>query len=156
MSLDRRGFLKRMVVAPTGLMRGSTVPASNLPLVNRERRPTRARDRAADVIVVGAGAFGGWTAYYLMRFGASVKLVDAYGPGNSRSTSGDETRGGRSSYGDKTGGLGELWMLWAREAMKRWITFDDEWGRELRLNLFHTTGDLIMRTEWDNFQLRTK
>ena len=36
-------------------------------------------------------------------------------PGNSRSTSGDETRGVRSSYGDKPGQLGELWMLWARE-----------------------------------------
>src|SRR5439155_13042329 len=85
-----------------------------------------------------------------------VPLVDAYGAGNARSTSGDETRGVRSSYGDKTGQLGELWMLWAREAMKRWTAFDDEWGRELRLNLFHTTGDLIMRTAWDNFQLRTK
>ena len=92
----------------------------------------------------------------LRRMGAKVTLVDAYGPGNARSTSGDETRGVRSSYGDKTGALGELWMLWAREAMKRWIAFDDEWGREFRLNLFHTTGDLIMRTEWDNFQLRTK
>ena len=29
-------------------------------------------------------------------------------------------------------------------------------GTRLRLNLFHTTGDLILRTEWDNFQLRTK
>src|ERR1041384_6123217 len=47
-------------------------------------------------------------------------------------------------------------MLWAREAIKRWIAFDDEYGREFRLNLFHTTGDLIMTTEWDNFQLRTK
>ena len=50
----------------------------------------------------------------------------------------------------------KLWMLWARESMKRWIAFDDEWGREFRLNLFHVTGDLIMRTEWDNFQLRTQ
>jgi glycine/D-amino acid oxidase-like deaminating enzyme len=40
--------------------------------------------------------------------------------------------------------------------MKRWIQFDDEWGRELRLNLFHVTGDIIYRTEWDNFQLRCK
>jgi glycine/D-amino acid oxidase-like deaminating enzyme len=92
----------------------------------------------------------------LRQMGAKVTLVDAYGPGNARSTSGDETRGVRSSYGDKTGSLGELWTLWAREAMKRWVAFDDEWGKEFRLNLFHTTGDLIMRTEWDNFQLRTK
>src|SRR5438270_1335105 len=88
--------------------------------------------------------------------GATVTVVDAYGPGNSRSTSGDETRGVRSSYGDKAGQLGELWMLWARESMKRWRAFDDEWGKEFRLNLFHTTGDLILRSEWDSFQLRTK
>src|SRR5438045_1252325 len=76
--------------------------------------------------------------------------------GNGRSTSGDETRGVRSSYGDRPGALGELWMLWAREAMTRWIAFDDEWGREMRLNLFHVTGDLILRDDWDNFQLRCK
>lgn len=43
------------------------------------------------VAVVGAGAFGGWTALYLLRRGARVSLVDAWGPGNSRSSSGDET-----------------------------------------------------------------
>jgi glycine/D-amino acid oxidase-like deaminating enzyme len=88
--------------------------------------------------------------------GANVTLVDAYGPGNARSTSGDETRGVRSSYGDRTGTLGELWMLWARESMQRWLAFQDEWGREMRLNLFHVTGDLILRDDWDNFQLRCK
>src|SRR5438552_12315814 len=155
MSLDRRGFLKRMVVAPTGLMLGSTVPASNLPLVNPEQRPTRARDRAADVIVVGAGAFGGWTAYYLRRFGASVKLVDAYGPGNSRSTSGDETRGVRSSYGDK-GIWAELWMTWANEAIDRWARFDEEWGREMKVRLFFKTGDMIFRPAPDPFTSRTQ
>src|SRR5437870_965428 len=77
-------------------------------------------------------------------------------PGNARSTSGDATRGGRSAYGDRPGAQGELWTIWAREAMKKWIAFDDEWGSHFRLNLFHTTGDLIMRSEWDNFQLRTK
>ncbi|HZI40115.1 MAG TPA: FAD-binding oxidoreductase, partial [Gemmatimonadaceae bacterium] len=75
---------------------------------------------------------------------------------NSRSTSGDESRGVRSSYGDRPGAQGELWLLWAREAMKRWTAFDDEWGRDLRLNLFHVTGDLICREEWDSFQLRCK
>ena len=33
------------------------------------------------VVVVGAGAFGGWTAWYLRRGGARVTLVDAWGPG---------------------------------------------------------------------------
>ena len=44
------------------------------------------------IVVIGAGAFGGWTALYLLRSGARVTLVDAWGPGNSRSSSGGETR----------------------------------------------------------------
>src|SRR6202521_3685466 len=36
------------------------------------------------IAVIGAGAFGGWTALYLLRGGAQVTLLDAWGPGNSR------------------------------------------------------------------------
>jgi len=43
------------------------------------------------VVVVGAGAFGGWTALHLLRQGASVTLIDTWGPGNSRASSGGET-----------------------------------------------------------------
>ena len=152
--LDRRDFLK---TASAGLVllgdvaRGGVIPndaARGSPAVRSGASP--------DVVVVGAGIWGSFTAYHLRKLGANVTLVDAYGPGNARSTSGDETRGVRSSYGDRTGALGELWMLWARESMKRWSAFDDEWGRDLRLNLFHVTGDLILRDDWDNFQLRCK
>jgi glycine/D-amino acid oxidase-like deaminating enzyme len=38
-----------------------------------------------DVVVIGAGAFGTWTARWLLRRGASVTFVDQYGPGNSPS-----------------------------------------------------------------------
>ena len=51
------------------------------------------------VAVIGAGAFGGWTALQLRRTGADVTLVDAWGPGNSRSSSGGETRVIRAIYG---------------------------------------------------------
>lgn len=51
------------------------------------------------VIVVGAGAFGGWTALHLQRAGAQVTLVDAWGPGNARASSGGETRLIRAIYG---------------------------------------------------------
>ena len=47
-------------------------------------------------------------------------------------------------------------MLWAREAMKRWRAFDEEWGRDMRLNLFHTTGDLMFREDWEPFLINTK
>jgi glycine/D-amino acid oxidase-like deaminating enzyme len=51
------------------------------------------------IVVVGAGAFGGWTALHLLRKGFKVTLTDAWGAGNARSSSGDETRVIRSTYG---------------------------------------------------------
>lgn len=54
---------------------------------------------APRVAVVGAGAFGGWTALHLRRLGAHVTLYDAWGPGNARSSSGGETRVIRAIYG---------------------------------------------------------
>ena len=51
------------------------------------------------IIVVGAGAFGGWTALHLLRRGARVTLFDTWGPGNARASSGGETRIIRATYG---------------------------------------------------------
>ncbi len=56
--------------------------------------------KGATIAIVGAGAFGGWTALNLQRKGFKVILIDAWGAGNSRSSSGDETRVIRSTYGD--------------------------------------------------------
>lgn len=53
------------------------------------------------VIVVGAGAFGGWTALALLRAGMRVTLIDAWGAGNARASSGGETRVIRAVYGDR-------------------------------------------------------
>jgi len=151
--LPRRDFIKAAGAGAGMLILGGG--ASELRAAPANTR-VRATSASPDIVVIGAGAWGSFTALNLRKMGAKVTLVDAYGPGNARSTSGDETRGVRSSYGDRTGDQGELWMLWAREAMKKWTAFDDEWGKQFRLNLFHVTGDLIMRSEWDNFQLRTK
>ncbi len=62
-----------------------------LPLVKTGPRPR--------VAVVGAGAFGGWTALHLLRAGADVELLDAWGPGHARASSGGETRVIRAIYG---------------------------------------------------------
>ena len=156
MSLDRRDFLKKFAAAQAGLMLGRTAPVADAPAPDPRPEPTlRSTAKAADVIVVGAGAFGGWTAYYLRQLGASVTLVDAYGPGNSRATSGDETRGVRSSYGDK-GIWAELWTNWANQAIDRWIKFDAEWGREMKVRLFFNTGDMIFRAEPEPFTNKTQ
>src|SRR6266404_4549622 len=69
-----------------------------------KRRTSKAFERAVsestyDVAVVGAGVFGAWTAYQLRRTGKRVVLLDARGPGNSLSSSGDQSRIIRTSYG---------------------------------------------------------
>jgi glycine/D-amino acid oxidase-like deaminating enzyme len=110
--------------------------------------PSQSR-RLPDVIVIGAGSFGGWTALNLQQQGMRVRMIDAWGPGNSRSTSGDETRGVRSSYGDRQGDQAAQWGRWAKRAMGKWRDWDATWAREMKTQLFFTTGDLFMRATND-------
>ncbi|MBM3794211.1 MAG: FAD-dependent oxidoreductase [Acidobacteria bacterium] len=79
------------------------------------------------VIVVGAGAFGGWTALALLRAGCRrVKLVDAWGPGNSRSSSGDETRVIRGCYGPNA-----VYTQMVARALPMWRENEQRWGVRL-------------------------
>lgn len=79
--------------------------------------------RRRRAVVVGAGAFGGWTALHLQQRGYEVTLLDAYGPGNTRSSSaGGETRVIRASYGPRTvytEMVARSLVLW-REHQARW------------------------------------
>ena len=143
-ALDRRAFIK-IASAGTGALLTGCASAPGL---------LRAGRSSANIVVIGAGAFGGWTALNLQRMGARVTLVDMLGPGNSRSTSGDETRGVRSSYGDRP--HGELWMRWAREAMTRWRNWDAEYAKPLKMQVFFQTGDIILRQDWEPFLTQTK
>jgi sarcosine oxidase len=92
-----------------------------------------------DVAVVGGGAFGAWTALWLREQGARVTLLDSYGPGNSRSTSGDETRQIRAGYGSR-----EAYSKWAVEAMRRWTIREQEFGRQL----MYKVGRLQLAPRW--------
>jgi monomeric sarcosine oxidase len=68
-----------------------------------------------DVAVVGAGAFGAWTALGLARRGKRVLLLEAYGPGHSRSSSGDESRIIRMGYG-----ADEIYTRWSQRSLAQW------------------------------------
>lgn len=68
-----------------------------------------------DVAVIGAGVFGAWAAYSLRRAGAEVLLVDAYGPGNSRASSGGESRIIRLGYGPD-----EIYTRSAQRSLELW------------------------------------
>jgi glycine/D-amino acid oxidase-like deaminating enzyme len=124
-------------------------------LVGARISPARATRGSGHIVVVGGGAWGGWTSLYLRRRGARVTMIDAYGPGNSRASSGDETRGIRSSYGDRAT-AGELWTSWARTAIGRWKAFDDEYAKEFKTKFFHQTGDVICRAQDEPFVKRTR
>jgi glycine/D-amino acid oxidase-like deaminating enzyme len=51
------------------------------------------------IAVIGAGAFGAWTAYFLQKAGHNVTLLDQDGPANARASSGGESRIIRARYG---------------------------------------------------------
>lgn len=79
---------------------------------------TPAVKRGQSCVVIGAGVFGAWTAYYLQRAGFTVTLVDAYGPSNSRASSGGETRIIRCAYGPD-----ELYTRMAQRSLVLWSQF---------------------------------
>jgi glycine/D-amino acid oxidase-like deaminating enzyme len=84
-------------------------------------------------IVVGAGAFGGWTALHLLRKGFQVTLVDQFGPGNSQSSSGGETRLIRAFY-DK-----QIYFDMTLRALELWKENEPKMDRKV----FHQTGLLL-------------
>jgi glycine/D-amino acid oxidase-like deaminating enzyme len=90
---------------------------------------------APRVLVVGAGAFGGWTALELVRRGARVTLIDAWGPGHARSSSGGETRVIRAGYGGRS-----IYTRMAARALERWRDHDARFGRRF----FQPIGALWM------------
>jgi len=87
------------------------------------------------IAVVGAGAFGGWTALYLLRRGAKVTLVDSWGPGNSRASSGGETRVIRGTYG-----ANQPYTKMVVRAFTLWEENERKWRRQL----LHRIGVLWM------------
>ncbi|MDA1094941.1 MAG: FAD-dependent oxidoreductase [Acidobacteria bacterium] len=148
--MDRRRFIKVTTAAGFALGAG---PATSVGVAGARSAAVQATT-SPDVIVVGAGAFGMWTALNLQRLGARVTVVDAYGAGNSRQTSGGETRGVRTSYGDRP--HGRLWTRWAGDAIRKWIEWD-EMGRDRLLpKLFFNTGDLILRAETSDYIRNTR
>jgi glycine/D-amino acid oxidase-like deaminating enzyme len=70
------------------------------------------KDRVA---VVGAGVFGAWTAHHLLNAGHDVTLIDAWGPANSRASSGGESRLSRAAYGKDA-----IYTRMAMDSLPQW------------------------------------
>jgi sarcosine oxidase len=87
----------------------------------------------ADAVVIGAGVFGSWTAWWLLRSGKSVLLLDAWGPAHSRASSGGESRIIRMGYG-----ADEIYTRMAMRSLLEWKKLFAQTGEPL----FHHTGVL--------------
>lgn len=85
--------------------------------------------KGSKLIVIGAGAFGGWSALYLLRKGYQVTLIDGWGAGNSRSSSGDDTRVIRSTYGGN-----ETYFDLNVRALELWKENQQTFGEEVFIN----------------------
>jgi monomeric sarcosine oxidase len=102
---------------------------------------------AYDVVVVGAGVFGSWIASQLQERGRRVALLDAYGPGNARASSGGQTRVIRMGYGDQ-----ELYTRWSMRSLGLWKSLFNQTGRS---SFFQQVGVLWMARGEDPLTTRT-
>ncbi|MFQ5670974.1 MAG: NAD(P)/FAD-dependent oxidoreductase [Acidobacteriota bacterium] len=87
------------------------------------------------VAVVGAGAFGGWTALHLLHRGAQVTLLDAAEPPSPLAASAGETRVIRHIYPG-----GRLYVDLAGRSLHLWKKYCRQWRRPL----YRQTGLLWM------------
>jgi monomeric sarcosine oxidase len=95
-----------------------------------------------DTVVIGAGVFGSWIAYYLQDAKGDVALIDAYGPAHSRASSGGESRIIRMGYG-----ADETYTRWSYRSLALWQGFFERTSR----NLFHRTGVLWLARAEDPY-----
>lgn len=126
--MNRRTFIKT-----------ASVPLGASALIRTDASAAMQTTARSSVVVVGGGAFGAWTALHLREMGHTVTLFDAYGPGNSRATSGDETRQIRCGYGDR-----ELYSRSALRAFAAWKARQEEFG----VSLMMETGRLQLAPDW--------
>jgi glycine/D-amino acid oxidase-like deaminating enzyme len=91
-----------------------------------------------DVAVVGAGVFGSWTAFHLSRAGKSVLLIDQHAPGNTRASSGGESRIIRMSYG-----ADEIYTRSSTRSLELWKQFFPD--------MFVHTGVLFVAPHTDEY-----
>jgi monomeric sarcosine oxidase len=133
MKLRRRTFAK-------GLLAAGAAPGW---LLGRQGPAVLKPPRGCDVAVVGAGVFGSWIAYQLRRVGRRVALLEAYGPGHTRSSSGGETRIIRMIYG-----ADEIYARWSMRSLELWKELAERAGQ----TLFHPTGVLHLTGQSPDYE----
>jgi sarcosine oxidase len=101
---------------------------------------------SAHVAVVGAGAFGSWTAEHMRRAGHRVTLIDAWGPAHALASSGGESRLIRATYGKDA-----IYSRMARDSLDEWKGLATRSG----LPIFVPHGILFFTTSPDDYFRRS-
>jgi len=114
--------------------------------VTKEGLSGRAPGPAPEIVVVGAGVFGVWTAVHLQRMGKRVLLLDAWGPANGRASSGGESRLIRGSYGPD-----RVYSRMALDSLEEWSALSDR----ADLPLFHRCGILFLFGRGEDYASET-
>ena len=119
--MDRRHFMKSSIMA-----------ALANPIQAMAKSKT-IKIKKGHIAVIGAGAFGGWTAHHLLKKGYNVTLLDVFGPGNSRASSGGDSRVIRGIYGED-----KIYVDLVARSFKLWKRYQKQWQQ----SLYFPTGAL--------------
>jgi len=140
LNISRRKVLAGMAAAVGVSIAESSVAVS----LGGSKGATASRRR--DVIVIGAGVFGAWTAWHLLKHRKNVLLVDAWGPAHARASSGGESRMTRTAYGQD-----DIYTRFASESLDDWRWLSER----AALPIFHATGVLFMFPRVEPFLTQT-
>lgn len=121
---------RRELLGSLGALAVATVAGGCTNLASTSRK-------AFDVVVIGAGVFGIWTAYKLQLASRRVAVIDAVGPAHSNASSGGESRVTRCGYGGKA-----HYSEWAWRSISDWQALSARTG----LPIFHPLGVLWVHT----------
>jgi len=138
-SPSRRALLTGLAALPVAAAAAAAERKERKP---KKRKPAKPKVQHVDVAIVGAGVFGAWTAWHLLRAGKTVRLFDAYGAGHARASSGGESRVIRMGYGADT-----IYSEMARDSLKYWKDLSDSASAPI----FHNTGVLWFAPQGDAY-----
>ncbi len=141
---SRRALLTGLAALPVA---ASAAAAERSDRRSKRRKPARPKVQHVDVAVIGAGVFGAWTAWHLVRAGKSVRLFDAYGAGHWRASSGGESRVIRMGYGADA-----IYSQMARDSLEYWKDLSDSASAPI----FHKTGVLWFAPEGDSYTAQSR
>ena len=119
---------------PDGLTRREAIRLTAAAAAATGTRAAAAAAKPWDVVVVGAGVFGAWTAWHLRKAGRRVLLLDQSGPAHARASSGGESRMTRTIYG-----ADDVYTRMAWDSLPDWRWLSSRAG----VPVFHPIGVLM-------------